>query len=201
MNKLEFLTRLRSGLTGLPHDDIEERVGFYSEMIDDRMEEGLSEEEAVAQVGPVDQVISLIIAETPLTKLVKEKVRTNRRLRAWEIVLLIVGSPLWVPLLIAAIAVALSLYITLWALIICLWAVELSMIVGALGCIALGVILFAQGQTPAGLASFGTGVLCAGLSIFLFFGCLAASKGVIQLTKLIAKGVKSLFIGKEQNNE
>lgn len=47
MNKQEFLVKLRKGLSGLPKEDIEERLTFYSEMIDDRMEEGLSEEEAV----------------------------------------------------------------------------------------------------------------------------------------------------------
>ena len=201
MNKQEVLNRLRSGLAGLPQDDIEERIGFYGEMIDDRIEEGLSEEEAVAGVGTVEDVISQIIAETPLSKLVKEKVRTKRSLRGWEIALLIIGSPIWFSLLVAAFCVGLSLYIVLWALLISLWAVELSLAVSALACIALAVVLFTQGQTPAGLLSFGGGILCTGLSIFLFFGCLAASKGVISLTKLIVKGIKSLFIGKERNHE
>ena len=49
MNKQEFLNQLRSGLNGLPHEEIEERVMFYSEMIDDRVEEGLSEEDAGRQ--------------------------------------------------------------------------------------------------------------------------------------------------------
>ena len=52
MNKQEFLSRLRKQLKGL--EDKEERITFYSEMIDDRMEEGLSEEEAVAAVGSLD---------------------------------------------------------------------------------------------------------------------------------------------------
>ena len=39
MNKQEFLMRLREGLSGLPQNEIEERLTFYSEMIDDRIEE------------------------------------------------------------------------------------------------------------------------------------------------------------------
>ena len=50
-------------------------------MIDDRIEDGLSEEEAVGEIGPVDSVVSQIIADTPLPKLVKERVRSNRSLR------------------------------------------------------------------------------------------------------------------------
>ena len=44
MNKQEFLAGLRKGLSGLPQEDIEERLLFYSEMIDDRIEEGMEEE-------------------------------------------------------------------------------------------------------------------------------------------------------------
>ena len=51
MNKREFLASLRNGLYGLPQDDIEERLGFYAEMIDDRMEEGLTEEQAKKQAA------------------------------------------------------------------------------------------------------------------------------------------------------
>ena len=43
MNKQDFLVQLRKGLSGLPQDDIEERLTFYKEMIEDRMEEGFSE--------------------------------------------------------------------------------------------------------------------------------------------------------------
>ena len=58
MRKQEFLAKLRKGLSGLPQDDIEERLIFYSEMIEDRKEEGLSEEEAVAAIGSVDEIVA-----------------------------------------------------------------------------------------------------------------------------------------------
>ena len=75
MNKQEFLLELSKGLSGLPMEDIEERIVFYGEMIDDRMEDGLSEEDSVREIGNVDEIISQIIAETPITKLVKEKIK------------------------------------------------------------------------------------------------------------------------------
>lgn len=201
MKKQEFLTQLRSGLNGLPQEDIEERIGFYSEMIDDRVEEGLSEEEAIEEVGSVEDVVSQIVAETPLTKIVKEKVKPKRSLKAWEIVLLILGSPIWLSLLIAAVSVVLSLYITLWSLIISLWAIEISFAVCAIVLTPGSAVFFVQGNTSMGLVSLGTGLLFAGLTIFLFFGCKAATKGIILLTKKIALGIKSLFIGKDGKNE
>ena len=44
MNKQEFLAKLQTNLSGLPEKEVQDSLGFYSEMIDDRMEEGLSEE-------------------------------------------------------------------------------------------------------------------------------------------------------------
>ena len=51
MNKTEFVLELAQRLSHLPWSEIEERVNYYGEMIDDRMEEGLSEKEAVAAMG------------------------------------------------------------------------------------------------------------------------------------------------------
>ena len=67
MNKQEFLAQLRNALSGLPKDDIEERIEFYSEMIEDRIEEGLSEEEAIAAVGTVEEIAGQVIAEVGAT--------------------------------------------------------------------------------------------------------------------------------------
>lgn len=37
MRKWEFLSTLKNRLSGLPKQEVEERLNFYSEMIDDRM--------------------------------------------------------------------------------------------------------------------------------------------------------------------
>ncbi len=64
------------------------------------MEDGLSESEAIEAVGPVSQIVQQILMETPLPKLVKDKVKPRRSLKVWEIVLLVLGAPLWLSLLI-----------------------------------------------------------------------------------------------------
>ena len=65
MKKDAFLDLLRRGLDGLPQEELAERLSFYREMIEDRMEEGLSEEAAVAEIGPADQLVAQIRAEYP----------------------------------------------------------------------------------------------------------------------------------------
>lgn len=198
MNKQEFIAQLRKGLSGLPQEDIEERVAFYSEMIDDRMEEGLSEEEAVCEIGSVDTIISQIVADTPITKLVKEKIKPKKRLNACEIVLLVLGSPIWLSLLIAAVAVILSLYVSLWSVIVSLWAVFAAFIGCVLGGIAAGIGFAIGGNGLTGVAMIGAGIVCAGLSIFLFYVCKAATKGTLLLTKKMALGMKNGFVKKEE---
>ena len=198
MNKQEFLAQLRKGLSGLPKDDIEERLTFYSEMIDDRIEDGVPEETAVSEMGAVDGLVSQIIADIPLGKLVKEKITPKKKLKAWEIVLLALGSPIWLSLMIAAFAVVISLYAVMWSVMIALWAVFASFAAGGLAGIAAGVYFAAGGKGLTGIAVIGGGIVCAGLSIFLFFGCKAATKGILSLTKKLAIGIKNCFIRKEE---
>ena len=197
MNKQEFLAQLREGLNGLPQEDIDERIAFYGEMIDDRLEDGLTEEEAVEAIGTTDEVVAQIIADTPLTKLVKERVKPKRKLKVWEIVLIAAGSPVWVPLLIGTAAVAFALYVILWAIVVLLWAVDLALAVCLPGCAFSAALFFGQGYGASGFATLGAGVLCGGLAVFLFFGCLAAVKGTALLAKKAVLGIKSLFIRKE----
>lgn len=198
MGKSEFLNALRARLGGLPKSDVEDRLDFYSELIDDRVEEGLSEETAVAAFGSVDEVASRILAEIPLTKIVKERIKVRRRLRGWEIALLAAGSPIWLSLGIAAFAVVISLYATLWSLIGSLWAVFASFAGSALGGLLSGACFVALGSTPAGLAMIAAGLVCAGLGVLSFFWCKAATAGGVVLTKKMALGIKNCFRKKEE---
>ena len=198
MNKQDFLAGLRKGLSGLPQDDIEERLTFYSEMIDDMTEEGLLEEEAVSSVGTVDEIVGQTVADIPLAKIAKERIRPKRHLKAWEIVLLALGSPIWLALGIAAVAVIFALYVALCAVIVSLWAVFGAFAVCAVGSIFACVVFAVIGNVASGLAVLSAGIVCAGLSIFVFYGCKEATKGILILTKKITTSIKNCFIGKEE---
>lgn len=198
MNKTEFTSELVGKLPSLPAQEIDERLSFYLEMIDDRMEEGLSEEEAVAQVGSVDDIATEILSEIPLSMIVKEKIKPTRRIKPWEIVLLILGAPVWLPILISLLAVALSLYISFWSIIISLWAVFASVVATAFAGIFMGVCFICGGFTVSGMFIIGCSVICAGVSILLFYGCKYATKGLLILSKKIALLIKQCFVKKEE---
>lgn len=197
MNKQEFLTRLGKGLSGLPPQDIEERLTFYGEMIDDRIEDGLLEEEAVEAIGDIEEIAAQIITETPLAKLAKEKLKPKRSLRGWEILLLALGSPVWLALLMAGLAVLLAVYAVLWAAIVALWSVEAALWCCTLCGIVAGAVTALRGSGLTGAALIGAGLVCGGLSVFLFIGCRAATKGILLLTRNLAQGIKHSLMKKE----
>ena len=197
MNKQEFLSRLEEALAGLPREETAERLNFYAEMIDDQMEDGISEEEAVARIGPVEALAAQITAEIPFSRLVRERVRSRRKRPAWEVVLLVLGAPVWFPLLIAAFAILLSVYIVIWAVIVSLWAVEISLAAAALAGFGAGILLLFRGEGQPGLMMLGAGFFLAGLSILGFFACRAVTRGAVIATIKLALWIKSLFLRKE----
>ena len=142
-----FLSELKKGLEGFAEEDIQKFVDFYAEMIDDRIEDGKTEEEAVADLGDVNEIIEQIQMEMPLPKLMCAKMKPKHRLSAWEIVLITLGFPIWGSLAISVIAVVLSLFVSLWAVLISLYAVPVSLAASALGCL-FAVVVFAVPGLP-----------------------------------------------------
>ena len=65
MTKAEFLKALEEKLSALSAQDRVASLAYYEEIIDDRMEEGLREADAVAAAGPVEEAAAQLLAETP----------------------------------------------------------------------------------------------------------------------------------------
>ena len=65
MTRDEFLGRLGELLACLPAEQVEETKAFYAEAIADRMEDGMSEEEAVAAMGTPGEVAKATLDDLP----------------------------------------------------------------------------------------------------------------------------------------
>lgn len=198
MTKQDFLQALTTRLSGVPEKELNEALAYYEEMIDDRIEEGMNEADAVAAVGTPDAAADQILSNISMRKLVRERVKPKRRLATWEIVLLLVGSPIWASLAIAALAVFFSLYVVLWALDVVAWAVGASFAI----CVPVGLIssvaFLSYGNVAAALFFFGSAIALAGLSIFAYFGALAATRGTLRLSKMIWQATKRVLVRKEK---
>lgn len=196
MNKQEFLSVLEKNLNCFSDEDIKGYKEYYSEMIDDRMEEGLIEEEAVADVGNPEEIASRIISESSIPKLIKAKFTPKRKLRMWEIVLIALGSPIWLSLLVSLFAIIISLFASIFAVVVSLYAATLSVGVSALGGIAGFITNIIMGNPHLGFALLGCGIMCAGLSILIFFGMNRLTKLLFTGSKKLIKAFKSRFMRK-----
>ncbi len=193
MNRTEFMTELRRQLEALPEQDRDKSLQFYREMIDDRiLEDGYSEEEAVSALGSMDEIVAQIFAETPLPHFVKQNIRSRRPLGAGEILLLVLGAPLWIPLLVTVASLVLTAYFLLWVAVIVIFAVAVALLVSAGGCVVGGILGLVSGIPP--LVLIGVILLCAGGGLLLFAGGTYAARGAAWLCRKSAVGLKRLVL-------
>ena len=99
--------------------------------------------------------------------------------------------------MVAAFEVVFALYVSLWSVIISLWACDVAFAGCSVGGVISGAALMGTGNVPAGLAMIGCGVVCAGLFVFFLYGCKAATRGVVLLTKKIVLALKRCFLKME----
>ena len=200
MTRDEFLNRLGELLACLPADQIEETKQFYAEAIADRMEDGMSEEEAVAAMGSPGEVAETTLDDLPVVP--RAIAKTRRRSNALLWVLTIVGSPVWVPLLIAFAAVALSIYVCLWVLAFCVWIVAAAF--GGIGVVELAFAAsgVAIGHVPYVFASAGVGLGFLGAALLVGAGAWAASKQIARLSALwVKKAVSPFWKGRGEKSD
>ena len=58
MTKAEFLEQLEQRLLSIGFDERQKTLQCYSEMIDDRIEDGISEDEATESLGTVEEIMA-----------------------------------------------------------------------------------------------------------------------------------------------
>ena len=190
MRKQEFLIALRRKLKGLTKREIDERICFYSEMIDDRIEEGYTEEEAVAKIGSTDDISEQIISELHVSNPKKKR-------KSGKIALFWIGSPLWISLAAAAVSIVIALYAALWSVVVSLWAAFVAFVVAAIGGTVASVPFAINGNVATGFAMLGASLVCGGLAIFTFYGGKATTRSAWWLTKKVA-GIKKCFAKREE---
>ena len=196
MTKNEFLSTLRKRLFKLPNEEVEKSLEYYEEIIEDRIEDGISEEQAVSDLGSIEDIENEIINNMPLSKIVIEKIKPKRKISAIEIVLLILGSPIWLALLISLFAVFISFCAVLFSVVIVVYALTLSLMILAGGGVLVSIAFIMRANFVLAGASESIVLICAGLSVFLYYGCNLATKGMAILAKKIIILIKRCFIKK-----
>lgn len=166
MDKRTFLERLQAALAGLPDAERERQLAYYEEMIDDRVEEGMSESEAIAALGPVDQLAQRVLRQTPPQQRADRVRRSGIPTAVW-VLLAVLLLPLWLPLLGLAGALVLGSFALLFGLIVAAAGLVAGLGVGGVGAMIWALVswdlsgmsvVFAIG---AGLIAIGAALLLA----------------------------------------
>lgn len=206
---------LKTCLDGMDESERRASVEYYAEMIDERMEDGMDEESAVGALGsPFLAAEQLRAARTDAPKsqanadsetfgqsacaqsadagntktgsAEKDGKQAEKSPVAMRTLLLILGFPLWFPLLLTAVLLLFSVYIVIWSVLISLWCVFASFALSGAVCVAAVVIGFLTNGAAAGLFYIGAALTLAALSIFAFLG----ARG---LTRVAARGTAHSF--------
>ncbi|AFA49562.1 DUF1700 domain-containing protein [Acetobacterium woodii] len=193
MNKTDFLAALNAQLNFLPPNELEKTQGFYAEMIADRMEEGMDETAAVAAIGDIETIVNETLQEMSLPTLMKAKIQPKSGWKISEIVLIVLGFPLWFPLLLAFFLVIVAVYVSIWAVIISLYTTVAAFILS--GVVGLFSLFFATSFANF-LMILGLSFICIGMGILSFFGVTKLSVRLIKFTGHFLGWVKSLFVTK-----
>lgn len=200
MTKSEFISILEKKLEGIPKEDIKNTIEYYNEIIMDKQDEGVSEEEVIESLGTIDEIVNFTLSEIPVSKLVKEKLNLNRKLKIWEIVLLTITSIIWAPLLLVLLVVILSIYLCLWSGVIALGSVSVSCLASSLISIP-GIIDIFTSDFSSGILLIAVGMMMLGFGILLGLLTIKLAKIMVVLCKKIVLKIKTYFVKKGEKYE
>lgn len=73
MNKREFLEEVARKMVDYPREEVDQILDYYSEIIEEKVEEGMTEEEAVSGLDPVDEMLAELYKDRPCSDEWSEK--------------------------------------------------------------------------------------------------------------------------------
>ena len=199
MNKQEFLIELKQHLKGIAPEDISGSIEYYSEMIDDAVEDGMTEEEAVASLGDMDEIERQLrsrgekTAKTPPepeVSVMPEPVPERKNSGKTAVIILLIVC---IPVIIGLLSAAAGIYLGMWGAVIGFYAAAVSM--GISGAALIISSPFVQTALPEILVQFGIGMVLLSLSAPFFMLCNLLSKGLVELLKLIIRLIQNFFKG------
>ncbi|MBQ1327220.1 MAG: DUF1700 domain-containing protein [Eubacterium sp.] len=181
MNKTEFMKVLSDKLHGLPKDDYDDAINYYTEFF---MDGDIDDDtDVIPIVGTPENIARKILDDALVSQIKSEKAESNINTdqgkerennsslskTIWLIILSIFAAPIAFPVAIAAVAVVFSLAIACFAVLF-------SIVIASFAVIVSGVLIipgiFFAGQFAQGLVILGIALIALSLGIVLFYGAL-----------------------------
>lgn len=160
MNRKEFIENLTKELKEESYESVMSSLSYYEEMIDDLMESGLREEEAIARLGKMSDIVKSI-------KETEELVEIKPLRKNYSVMMsigLLVSFPLWGSLLAAFLLLLLSAYIVIW----CIPFTTVILAMSGVVCFFVGIfgsLIFLVSDIALGLTQLGVSAVFGSLGI------------------------------------
>lgn len=190
MNKIQFISQLKSNLSRLPVEEAENAVSYYSEYFDDAESgnQNTNEEIIIKELGSPSKIASQIIANYALSDVqTYPKSAKNSISKFWIVILALFASPIALPIAIAIASLAFALIITVATLIFSFGIISISFIAGGIVVIIVSLrFLFTDIATS--IFCIGSGAILLGLGLALFPIVIASTKKSLNwITRLTSK--------------
>ena len=214
MNREDFLSALSERIQALPTDEKNTVYEYYNEIILDKMDSGMDEAEVIAALGDIDEIAAKILSESaPEPETVKGDAapqgpqyppepgyyytqppmppKRSTAAKVWIIIGLVLGSPIWLSLLLAFVAVVLSVAIASF------WVAAAAVVLSGLLFFAASFLTLTQN---VGLAFFqmGIGLVATALGVLMIIGMVALTQVSFRFLKWMFKKLAALCRPKKQ---
>lgn len=188
MNKAKFTRELERNLKILGSEERRKFITYYDEIIEDYIENGLCEEDAILKIGAPKSIADEILGGQDAVIIGKP----SSARKVLNISLLILGFPLWGSLLLALILCILSAYIVIWCVPFTTGAVALSLFAASL--ISTVGSPFVIADVPAaGIVQLGLGIASMGISILTALLTIFLAEKFVKVTKAFTHKLRRVF--------
>lgn len=155
---------------------VQSTVEYYDQTIIELMEAGYSEADAVAELPNPKAVLASLVDE-PLPQ-------AKRKLPLFVIILLVISSPLWGSLAIAAAAILFSIYIVAWCIPFTGFSIAGGFIFGGVVAMVTSPWAFFDAMFM-GVSQFGVGLTILGLGIIALWLTSHLTKAYLKVHQIL----------------
>lgn len=187
MTKSIFIHTLKGLLAPLNSEERDKFISYYDEIIEDYKESGETEEAVINRIGTPQSIAEHILSEQESTNTTTPAIGT----KVFNIVLLVLGFPLWGSILLSAILLLLSAIIVIWCIPFTTGCCSFAFFFAALYSIIGSPFMMAD-VLSVGIVQLGVGIVSIGVSILLGLVTLKLSNTFIQVTKKLTLQIVSL---------
>ena len=168
MNKSEFLNDLKCKLNFLSEEERVKTLNYYSEIIDDRIESGMSEEEATSQMESTRTIAEKLMPEGIPQRTTVEKVfdfidtLLTKHGYLFMLAIIVFSFPIWSPIAVGILTFVGIVFLILFGLIA----------LGGIGSvIALGIaVSFITQSLLSTFSALGVSMICVGFTMLITIG-------------------------------